>query len=216
MIFSWKKKLILNHRLFSLNYIASTTNFTFFYLPCLSKLLGCFWFSVYVLSEFGYVFSSYKNGPISGFACWIWVYVLFLFVIFCFGGWYSFFFVPLGRGLVKKFCFLCTYHDFALTLDDSFSFLCCFAFFCLLCILMTDFTDSRDLVAFVFFFFLRVLKYIYRKSSDLQTYYKYFHYIFTQLAPLLYFFFAVTWVCTNCCCLFCWLIGCCCFSSANF
>lgn len=36
-----------------------------------------------------------------------------------------------GGGLVKKFCFfLCTYHDFALTLDDNFSFLlCCFAFF---------------------------------------------------------------------------------------
>lgn len=48
-------------------------------------------------------------------------------------GVYVLFLLLLRAGVSKKvlFFFLCTYHDFALTLDDNFSFLlCCFAFFC--------------------------------------------------------------------------------------
>lgn len=105
-----------------------------FDLVCMSVVMTLFLF-------------PYKNGPISG-ACWIWG-CMFCFC-FCF-----------GRGLVKKFCFffLCTYHDFALTLDDNFSFLlCCFAFFVSFCILMTDFTQIRAILWLLLLLLLACVK----------------------------------------------------------
>lgn len=135
MIFM-KKETYLNHRLFSLNYIAINNKFdlSLFTVFC-SKLRGVCFDLVCMSVVMTLFLFPYKNGPISG-ACWIWG-CMFCFC-FCF-----------GRGLVKKFCFffLCTYHDFALTLDDNFSFLlCCFAFFVSFCILMTDFTQIRAIL----------------------------------------------------------------------
>lgn len=122
----------------------------------------------------------------------------------------------LGRGLVKKFCFfLCTYHDFALTLDDNFSFLlCCFAFVIFVFWWLT--LQIRAILwLFFFFFFLRVLKYIYRKSSDLQTYYKYFHYIFYTISSTAVFWLWLVECVRTVVAFFCWLLLLF-FSSANF